>query len=360
MNTPPAPTLPQSAPVTINMAPDPGPPETWAPERNPTPGSDLVSKVQIHADAFADCNARTIYKMGTLFNKAKRDLDHGEWYQYLDHPKVSWNPRNAQRLMRIASAPDGRELAAVGVRKATRLLESFDTPEARQSIMATHDVGNMTLTQLEKLLCPPEPGDPFIEDSGSAAADEEAETSTEEAPPPMAIIPTPITKEIESVPDYLNKGAVEQEPAATEPVSAPDGDYDEDCDEQALRDKQYDPEKIIWALTVFGLTFEHAYELANELWNEDLWEQVGINLALVSRSEAIPEEFAKGLPARYAANIKPAYELLLEQCDIQDRLECLLMDEEARIQRWRAEVEAQKKEARKQRRQQAKANKGAR
>jgi hypothetical protein len=98
--------------------------------------------------------AQALYDVGAALIEAKSVLEHGEYLKFLADSRVCLEPRVAQKMTKISSQQDGRELASLGVAKATILLASL-APEARKALMGERDIVQMTVVELRKLMSGP-------------------------------------------------------------------------------------------------------------------------------------------------------------------------------------------------------------
>lgn len=116
----------------------------------------LLLQAQQHWLEFKQSESKSgeaAYKTGLTLIESKKAIPHGEFQRFLH--EVGIGERLAQMFMSLARAEDGRELASLGIAKATRLLSI--KLEQRKELMKNQDLQKFTVEELKRLVqsnCP--------------------------------------------------------------------------------------------------------------------------------------------------------------------------------------------------------------
>jgi hypothetical protein len=95
-----------------------------------------------------DHQGQDLHGIGSALIEAKRLLAHGEWVLFLRDQRVAFGVRQAEKMMAIARAEDGIQLARHGVAKATLLLGL--SLEQRTILMTSGDAEKMSVSKLRE------------------------------------------------------------------------------------------------------------------------------------------------------------------------------------------------------------------
>jgi hypothetical protein len=97
---------------------------------------------------FKDHQGQGLFGIGCTLIEAKKLLAHGEWLGFLRDHRVAFGSRQAEKIMAIARAEDGIQLARLGVSKATLLLGL--SLEQRTKLIASGEAETLSVGKLRE------------------------------------------------------------------------------------------------------------------------------------------------------------------------------------------------------------------